>query len=79
MGQLVTEYQMSEANATIPLYSGPITIQDDRGSATGNGVIELQWVPSIKVRCDIPDLPSVPVGKPGMGLAIPGAVGQGQS
>ncbi|MGA2258374.1 MAG: hypothetical protein ABSG53_27230 [Thermoguttaceae bacterium] len=68
---------MSEPNTAIPLYCGPITIQDDRGSATGNGVIELQWVPGIEVRFDIPDLPPVPVGKLGMGLAIPGAIGTG--
>jgi hypothetical protein len=77
----MADYQTTEPNAAIPLYNGPITLQDGRGSVTGEGTIELRWLPDLEIGFSIPDVPLMSSGGPCMGLgksdlrlAVPDAI-----
>ena len=67
MADFTAHYQTPEPNVAIPLYSGPITLQDGRGSVTGEGTIELRWLPDPEIGYSIPDVP-LASGGPCMGL-----------
>jgi hypothetical protein len=55
---------MAEPNEAIPLYSGPITLQDKQGAATGEGRIELRWQPDMEIGFTIPSMPLPASGGP---------------
>src|SRR5262245_8780058 len=46
------------ANDPIQLYSGPVSFSQDRMSFVADGRISLEWLPSPKIRIQIPDVPN---------------------
>lgn len=84
MAELTDHYRTPEPNAAILLYRGPITIQDRTGAVTGEGTIELRWLPDMEIGFSISDLPlmtsdgeCVALGSgPDLCLAVPDSFGR---